>query len=100
MIAIDILRDDNDDVLIENGDFVIGASDYVHIKDILIANPGIIKESPIVGLNAKSWLNKRIDGYELQKIRQNLTLALRQDGYVNINIVDLPSMVIKADRLK
>ena len=53
----DILVDANDDIIIANGDFVLGRSDEQHQKHILIAHKGEYKEHPEVGVGIADMLN-------------------------------------------
>lgn len=46
-----------DDLVIENGDFVIGDSDEQHQRDILKAYKGEFKASPEVGVGIEQMLN-------------------------------------------
>ena len=78
MIAQDILLDDDADLLIQDGDFVIGASDWQHINDILLAAPGHFKEFPLFGCNLWAYLNGNIPK---QQIINNITVQLKSDGY-------------------
>ena len=55
-MAKDILFEDND-LKFENGDLSIGDSDQQHIEDLLLANKGDYKQSPIVGIGIKKWIN-------------------------------------------
>lgn len=53
----DILLDENNDVLIKDGDFVIGRSDEQHQAHIIIANKGEYKAHPEVGVGIQDMLN-------------------------------------------
>lgn len=45
----DYLLDENGDLLIKDGDFVVGPSDDQHIEDIIQSFPGEWKQFPIIG---------------------------------------------------
>lgn len=52
----DILLDDDNDLLIEDGDFVIGESTKHHQKHLLLAQKGEYKQSPKVGIGISDFL--------------------------------------------
>lgn len=79
----DILKDDNNELLIINGDFVIGPSDQQHVADIFIAQPGEYKFNPTLGFGASSYLKRNITEAEF---RRDLKLALSLDGYNDADI--------------
>lgn len=66
------------DLLIENGDFVIGLSDSQHVQDTIIADAGWWKQYPADGVGLLRYLNAASSYQPLQKaIKQQLTI----DGY-------------------
>lgn len=85
MAAIDLLCDSSGDLLISNGDFVIGPSDQRHNYDIIASNTGDWKEYPLVGFNPMSYINSRATSTVLN---QNARIQLQADGCSNI-VVDL-----------
>lgn len=68
---------DYGDILIKDGDFVIGPSDNQHIADIIMSAPGWFKEFPLLGVDLPNYLNKR----DVQQLEQNINLQLQSDGY-------------------
>ncbi len=54
----DLLLDDTDDLLIENGDFVIGISDLQHQEHLLIAQKGDFKQFPDIGVAIEDYLRE------------------------------------------
>jgi len=85
MAALDLLCDSDGDLLIQNGDFVIGSSDQRHNYDIMSSNTGDWKEYPLVGYNPLSYINSRATSTVLN---QNAKIQLQADGCSNI-VVDL-----------
>lgn len=75
----DILLDENNEVLIADGDFVTGQSDQQHVKHIVMAFKGEYKAHPLVGFGALSYL-KRDDKIE-SEFRRDLKIQLDNDGY-------------------
>lgn len=53
----DILLDDNGDLLIQDGDFVIGDADNQHQLDIITATKGEFKEFPEIGVGISEMLS-------------------------------------------
>lgn len=52
----DVLLDDEFDLLIKNGDLVIGESTYQHQQLLLLAEKGEIREFPTRGVGIRTWL--------------------------------------------
>ncbi len=79
MKAQDFLLDSTGDLLIKDGDFVIGLSDGQHIKDIMQSVPGWWKEFPLVGFNPFQFLNSRTS---VQQQKQTARQQLEGDKFV------------------
>lgn len=79
MKAQDFLLDTDGDLLIKDGDLVIGPSDGQHIKDIMQSVPGWWKEFPLVGFNPFQFLNSRTS---VQQQKQIARQQLEGDGFV------------------
>ena len=77
MVAQDLIQD-NGDLLIQNGDFVIGLSDEQHVSDIIYSAPNWWKEYPQLGVNIQLYLSGSGIGDELNR---DLKLQLISDGY-------------------
>ncbi|WP_435135705.1 hypothetical protein [Formosa sp. A9] len=73
----DILLDENDDLLIENGDFKIGESLTQEVGIILRMNQGELKEDPLLGANLIKFINSNVNDNEL---RTKVKLHLQRDG--------------------
>jgi len=73
----DILLDEDLDLLIVNGDLVIGESDLQHIELIARSNTGDWKENPTFGVNIRKAINDE-GGYTAAK--HTLQLQLEADG--------------------
>lgn len=79
-MAKDILLDDNNDLLIQDGDFVIGESEEQEIKCILQAVKNDYKQTPELGVNLVEFLNSSDSARALKQI---IKLNLRLDGKEN-----------------
>lgn len=84
MKAQDIKLDSDGDLLIKDGDFVIGPSDEQHIKDILNSVPGWFKEFPLVGINPFQFLNSRDSSQQLNQI---IKTQLIGDGFAKESVI-------------
>jgi phage baseplate assembly protein W len=73
----DILLNENDDLRIENGDFVIGESIDQEVGLILRMNKGELKEDPIVGCNLIQLIHSNITEATLKQI---IKIQLARDG--------------------
>lgn len=81
MAVKDFLSDTDGDLLIVNGDFVIGESDEQHNYDIMKSEPGWWKEYPLVGFGPLKYLNSQATFAELN---QSARIQLQADGCKNI----------------
>lgn len=73
----DMLLDENDDLLIINGDFVIGESFDQEVGIILRMYPGELKEDPVLGPQLIRLINSNTSELE---IKQLVKLHLARDG--------------------
>ena len=74
----DFLLDADGDLLIQNGDFVIGLSDEDHMQDLIESFVGWWKEYPAVGVGIKQY---QASAGQEQVIERNIKLQLQGDGY-------------------
>lgn len=80
----DILLDENNNILIVDGDFAIGQSDQQHVKHIVEAFKGEYKFNPLVGFGVIGYL-KRDEMIE-SEFRRDLKIQLENDGYIDSEI--------------
>lgn len=92
--TIDILDNENGDLLIRNGDIVLGDGGQQHIQDILMAQKGHYSQSPAVGVGIESWLKGNSD-----LLRREIRLQLENDGFnVKQIIINNGEINIDAER--
>lgn len=77
MISTDLQLDDVGDILLKNGDYVMGESDDQHIEDILDAYPGEYRNAPMLGVYIQRGINGLLDG----SIRRDINIHLQSDQY-------------------
>ena len=80
----DILLNEQNELLIIDGDFVIGQSDQQHVKHIVEAFKGEYKANPLVGFGAINYLKK--DEMIESEFRRDLKIQLENDGYNDTEI--------------
>ncbi len=78
----DIAQTTTGDLKIQDGDFVISASDAMHVQDTIIAHPGWWKEFPQDGVGVSNY--DRATGAE-QELARKIKLELENDGYTVSN---------------
>lgn len=84
---IDYLCGSDGDLLISNGDFVVGISDEMHIEDTIKSDVGYWKENPQDGVGIDKYIKST--GQE-QVLARSIKLQLENDGYtVNNPIVEV-----------
>ena len=94
----DILLDENLDLLIVDGDFVVGESTAQHQKILMLADKGEFKESPMRGVGALRFLEEARPDNLLREIRQEFTI----DGMLieGIKIDSLSGIQIEANYIE
>lgn len=89
----DILLDENDDLLIENGDFVIGESTLQHQRLLLLCNKGEFKENPTRCIG----LNRYLESNDAQALAREIDVDFSKDGMkVSKIVIDIPTIEIEA----
>lgn len=79
----DIILDDDNDLLIKDGDFLIDESDEQHFALILASSPGNWKNSPLTGAGIIQHDKAPLD--DVGKISRKIKLQLEADGYQNVD---------------
>jgi hypothetical protein len=76
----DILVDaDNFDLLIKDGDFVVGYSDNQHQEHLILAYKGYYKESPLAGVGIEMYIKSAGTAGEIQR---EIKVELENDKYL------------------
>lgn len=81
----DILLDTDGDLLIEDGDFVIGNSDTQNVESIVHNFKGEFKEYPLVGFGVINYVKTNTSE---MKFKRDLKIQLENDNYTN-PIIDI-----------
>jgi len=69
----DFLIDSEGDLLIQNGDLVVGTSDDQNKDILLVTDKGSFKENPQVGVGLQNYLEAEDSGDLLAEIRKQFT---------------------------
>lgn len=89
----DILLNDNDEVLVTNGDFTVGFSDQQHQKHLILIEKGEIKRNVTAGVGAMRYLESEKEAELLREI----VVQFNGDG-IQINNISIDSTgVIKTE---
>lgn len=83
----------NDDVEIQNGDFVIGESENQHVQHILMASKGEYKYTPEMGVGIEKMLNTEDPMEYLIEAKKNL----QYDGMQVSNISFTENQTLNVD---
>ena len=90
----DILLDEDFDLKIENGDFVIGEATAQHQQLLLLTNKGDWKESPTIAVSAESFLKDDDETAFLAEIKEQFEkdgMTVNEIQYANGKInIDAP----------
>ncbi len=76
-MALDLLLNDENDIQIANGDFVIGESLTQEVALILRSSQGEWKSDPLTGANLIQLINSNVDEISLRK---RVKLHLQRDN--------------------
>ena len=74
---LDILFGEDGDLLIENGDLVVGDATEQHIYDLLVSYKGWWKFEPLVGLGIHTFLE---DDKTVQELERVIVAELENNG--------------------
>ena len=74
----DFSQDNNNDLLLANGDFILSDSDSMHIEDTIVAFPGWWKQFPADGVGIGYY--SKSSGQE-QVLARSVKLQLENDSY-------------------
>lgn len=96
----DILLDDDLDLAIENGDFIVDEAEEQHQQLILIASQGSFRESPLTGVNIAQYIKTGFTQAQIDRLRQKCRLQLQYDGYAKatVKINSFEDIQINAER--
>lgn len=81
----DILLDDNMDLAIVNGDFVMGDAEEQIQQLILMATQGSFRNSPLTGVGIIKYLKASFTVDKVDQLRQKIRLQLQYDGYKSVD---------------
>jgi hypothetical protein len=85
-MANDILLDKDLDLLIKDGDFLIGESTIQEVSLILASSQGDFKNEPLIGANLIQYIRS---GANQQEIKRQVTFQMELDGKDYDDIKDL-----------
>jgi hypothetical protein len=78
----DYKHDENFDLIIQGGDFLVDYSDQCHIAGIVACDKGHFRRNTDVGCG----LYKENNGIYDQSTRRNIIENVKKDGYTNVSI--------------
>ncbi|HRO76128.1 MAG TPA: hypothetical protein PLP27_08290 [Crocinitomicaceae bacterium] len=84
MARTDIMLDDNEDLIISNGDFMIDDSNDQHVAIIFDCVKGEIRQNPSLGFAAMHFLKSNVKDVDLKRA---LRVELNKDGYDDADII-------------
>ena len=84
----DIQLDSDNDLIIQNNDFIVDISDEQHIIDTINANVGTWKEFPSEGVGIRQYQKGR--GIE-NMLSRSIKIQLQNDGYNSNPIIQFDS---------
>lgn len=85
-----IMSDLDGDLLIQNGTFVVGDTEQVEVRRILLSAQGGYPWAPGLGVDLQNKLGMSLTGDERKKLVGRIRQQLQNDGFV-VNEVSLSS---------
>lgn len=100
--ALDIALDNNNDLQIANGDFVIDYSDEVHVENILKSSKGEWKQYPLLGVALYKKIFMPTSELQLVSLKKNIKIQLEYDNYrvKKIDVTNLNQTIIDCERIR
>lgn len=97
----DIALNENNDIIIKNGDFLIDYSDEVHVEQILKSAKGSWKQYPLLGVHLIKKTNMPTSEITIVALKKEMKIQLEYDNYrVNkISLSNLNNAIIDCDRI-
>ena len=94
----DYILDQDGDLLIEDGDFVVGPSDQQHIEDILVSPQGDWRQHPLLGIGIFNYLKGANDNITRNAVKKRIRVHLAYDNYEvdTLDVSDLSNIDIDA----
>jgi hypothetical protein len=83
---LDYEPDSTGDVLIQNGDFVIGDCSEHHVKRILARAKGSTRSAPLVGVGVYRYYNAPGSPRVYGELAREIRLQLEFDGFIPIRV--------------
>lgn len=95
----DILTNELNELIIQEGDFVIESSEEQHIEAILRSEKGHWKESPTMGVGIVSEVNST---GRIENLEREIMLQLKVDDWQNVNLdlSDIENILIEANKME
>jgi hypothetical protein len=91
-----IILDENNELLIRNGDLVIDDASQQHIALLLLSNQGDFKQHPLTGIGIMKYLNSPLNATIKAKLYRDINIQFEDNGLKDINIEgQLSQMTIK-----
>lgn len=84
-MAQDVLSE-NGDLAIVKGDFAVGYSDQIHVQNILLAEKGQYRESPLVGVGIRQFLASPVTSRTKAALEREIKLQLEADGAIGSEV--------------
>lgn len=92
----DIILDNNNELLISNGDIVVDDGTQQHIALLLLSNQGDFKQHPLTGIGIMKYLNSPLNATIKAKLYRDINIQFEDNGLKDINIEgQLSQMTIK-----
>ena len=94
-MASDLLLNSDDEMIIKNGDFLIGVSDEQHIDHIVRFNKGDVLDSPLTGVGIEGYINGALSSKGKDEFKREIRLQLEADGAKRVRIEFLEELNIE-----
>lgn len=86
--AVDFIDDEDNDMLIKDGDLATGPSSDQHIEDILLSPEGDWKSDPLIGVGLMNYKNSPDSIAARRGLRKRIETQLLLDGF-DINTLEV-----------
>lgn len=89
------------DLRIKDGDFAIHNGDITHVEHILLAHKGNYKQTPIIGIGIRDYVNSPATVFNVASFKRKVTAQMEFDGYQDVKIDTAGGLAqIKVDAIR
>ena len=88
----DILLNENNEAIIENGDFKIGSCEGQNAKLLLLSEKGSWRYDPLMGIGLRRMLNVKLTAGQVLTLKREIIKQFKADGSKVTELIITPTI--------